>query len=172
MARCLLKSMGVPGQFWGEAVKTAAYLLNRSPTKSLNGKTPFEVWFGRKPNVRHLRTFGCTAYAKRIGPGVNKLVDRSLPGVFLGYEPGMKGYRVFDPVSGKLVLSRDVIFDEQRRWNWEEKATGINQFAPQFTVVYSDRPEADQNPTIGLLPNQTEEFQDFQAGDQGDVADD
>jgi len=88
MARCLLKSMQVPGQFWGEAVKVAVYLLNRAPTKSLNGKTPYEAWYGRKPGVRHLRTFGCVAYAKRVGPGVNKLADRSIPGVFLGYEPG------------------------------------------------------------------------------------
>ena len=47
MARCLLKSMQVPSKFWGEAVKVAVYLLNRSPTKSLNGKTPFEAWLGR-----------------------------------------------------------------------------------------------------------------------------
>ena len=82
MARCLLKSMAVPGKFWGEAVRTAVYLLNRSPTKSLKGQTPFEAWYGRKPSVRHLRTFGCMAFAKRTGPGINKLADRSTPGVF------------------------------------------------------------------------------------------
>ena len=107
----------MPGKFWGEAVKAAIYLLNRSPTKSLNGRTPFEAWFGRKPSVRHLRTFGCTAFAKRTGPSVNKLADRSIPGVFLGYESGTKGYRVYDPVNKKLIVTRDVIFDEKRRWN-------------------------------------------------------
>jgi transposase InsO family protein len=75
MARCLLKSTRVPARFWGEAVKTAVYLLNRAPTKSLNNQTPFEAWFGRKPGVKHLRTFGCKAYVKRIGPGINKLSD-------------------------------------------------------------------------------------------------
>ena len=95
MARCLLKAMKVPAKFWGEAVNTAVFLLNRAPTKSLNGKTPFESWFGKKPGVRHLRTFGCTAYAKRLGPGVNKLADRSIPGVFLAYELGTNGYRVY-----------------------------------------------------------------------------
>ena len=43
MARCLLKSMAVPAMFWGDAVKTAVYLLNRSPTRSINGKTPYEA---------------------------------------------------------------------------------------------------------------------------------
>jgi len=54
MARCLLKSMKVPSRFWGEAVRTAVHILNRSPMKSLRGKTPFEAWFGRKPGVKHL----------------------------------------------------------------------------------------------------------------------
>jgi len=76
MARCLQKSMNVPSRFWGEAVRTAVHILNRSPTKSLRGQTPFEAWFGRKPGVKHLRTFGCVVYAKLIGPGVSKLTDR------------------------------------------------------------------------------------------------
>lgn len=93
-ARCMMKSMTVPARFWGEAVRAAVYVLNRAPTKSLNGKTPYQAWFGKKPVVRHLRTFGCTVYAKRVGPGVNKLADRSTPGVFFGYEPGTKGYHL------------------------------------------------------------------------------
>jgi hypothetical protein len=49
MARCMLKTMRVPPEFWGEAVCTAVYILNRSPTKSLNKKTPYEAWHGKKP---------------------------------------------------------------------------------------------------------------------------
>lgn len=105
MAQCLLKSMKVPAWFWGEVVKVVVYLLNRSPAKSLNGKTPFESWFGRKLGVKHLRTFGCVAYAKRVGPYVDKLTDRTIPGVFLGYEPGTKGCRVYDPVKDKLMVT-------------------------------------------------------------------
>ncbi|XP_066341937.1 uncharacterized protein [Miscanthus floridulus] len=131
----------VPSKFWGEAVKTVVYILNRSPTKSLNQKTPFEAWFGRKPSVRHLRTFGCVAYAKRNGPGVTKLADRSIPGVFLGYEPGTKGYRVFDPINEKLMLSRDVVFDEKMPWNWGEKASSSSGGAATpstFSIQYPD----------------------------------
>jgi len=113
MARCLLKSMSVPARFWGEAVRVAVYLLNRSPTKSLSGKTPYEVWYGKKPGVKNLRTFGCVAYVKRVGPRISKLSDRSVPGVFLGYETGTTGYRVYDPVKDKLMVSHDIIFDEQ-----------------------------------------------------------
>jgi len=141
--------MQVPGKYWGEAVKAAVYILNRSPTKSLNGKTPFEAWFGKKPGVKHLRTFGCLAYVKKVGPGVTKLSDRSVPGVFFGYEPGTKGYRVYDPVNNKLMVTRDVIFDEKRGWNWVESSSSQASDPAPFTfrVQYSDEPE--QNPTIG-----------------------
>jgi len=135
MAHCLLKAMKVPAKFWGEAMKTAVYLLNRAPTKSLNGKTPYEAWFDKKPGVKHLRTFGCTAYAKKLGPGVNKLADRSIPGVMLGYEPGAKGYRIYDLAKDRLMIARDVIFDEKRPWNWESSRAGSGAPAPYtFTV--------------------------------------
>lgn len=126
MARCLLKSKGVPGEFWGEAVTTAVYLLNCAPTRSLQGKTPYEAWYNRKPKVHHLRTFGCIAYVKQIGPGVSKLSDRSAPMVLMGYEAGTKGYRLYDSVARKLHISRDVIFAENRAWKWnQEVESGI-----------------------------------------------
>ena len=92
----------------------AVYIFNRSPTKSLNERTPYEAWFGKEPGVRHLHTFGCVAYAKRVGLGVTKLSDRSVLMVFLGYEPRSKAYHVFDPVNNKLMVTRDVIFDEKK----------------------------------------------------------
>jgi len=114
MARCMLKSMNVPSELWGEAVCTAVYILNRSPTKSLNNMTPFEAWHGKKPKVNHLRTFGCVAHVKLIGLGLKKLSDRSKKMVFIGYESGTKGYRFYDPTTKRLVVSRDVIFDEKQ----------------------------------------------------------
>jgi hypothetical protein len=58
-ARCMLKAKGLPGWFWGEAVATAVYLLNRVPCKAIEGKTPFELWYERKPGMHHLKVFGC-----------------------------------------------------------------------------------------------------------------
>lgn len=78
---------------------------------------------------------------------------------------------MFDPVSKKLILSQDVIFDEKKRWNWEEKAAteDIDQLAPPFTVVYSNEVPngtAAQNPTTELLqPFQSESFQGAGAGE-------
>jgi transposase InsO family protein len=64
MARALLKQRGMSAVFWGEAVVTAVYILNRSPTKALNGRTSYKAWHGRKPAVSHLRVFGCLTFGK------------------------------------------------------------------------------------------------------------
>jgi hypothetical protein len=69
---------------------TAVYILNRSPIKALNGGTPYEAWHGRKPTVSHLRVFGCLAFGKELDH-IDKLDDRSTPGVFIGYAGGLEG---------------------------------------------------------------------------------
>ena len=51
MARSIMKAKGMPARFWGEAVTTAVFILNRALTKALMGKTSFEAWYGRKPSV-------------------------------------------------------------------------------------------------------------------------
>jgi transposase InsO family protein len=118
MARSLLKARGVPAEFWGEAVVTAVYLLNRAPKKSLSGKTPYEAWHDVKPAVDHLRTFGCVAHVKNVRPHLSKLENRSKKVVLLGYESGAKAYRVFDPVARRIHVSRDIVFDEDASWAW------------------------------------------------------
>ena len=77
---------------------TAVHLLNRSPTRSLQGKTPYEAWHGRTPAVSHLKTFDCVAYTKGLGQ-LRKLDDRGKPGVFIGYVEGAKANRILDPVT-------------------------------------------------------------------------
>jgi hypothetical protein len=68
MARSMLKAKGMPAEFWGEAVSTAVFVLNRCPTKALKGQMSFEAWHGRKPNVAFLRTFGCVGHVKTTKP--------------------------------------------------------------------------------------------------------
>ncbi|KAH9681306.1 hypothetical protein KPL71_026926 [Citrus sinensis] len=63
MARSMLKGKGIPNNLWAEACHTAVYILNRSPTKAVRDKTPFEAWHNRKPTVDHLKIFGSIAYA-------------------------------------------------------------------------------------------------------------
>ena len=110
-ARCMLLSSGLPKGFWGEAIMTAAYLINRCPSRAINLKTPEEQWSGKVPNLSHLKVFGCTAF---VHQSIGKLEPRSSKCVFLGYPHGVKGYRVWDKSRGgfKVIISRDIISNE------------------------------------------------------------
>ena len=61
MVRTMLVESKLDQRFWGEAISTAVYLKNRSPTKAVVGMTPFEALYGKKPNVKHFRAFGCAS---------------------------------------------------------------------------------------------------------------
>ena len=63
MARCVLIESNLPYEYWNFAVQYAVYTLNRLPTKSIQWKTPYEIWMKRKPDAGYLRPFGCLAYA-------------------------------------------------------------------------------------------------------------
>lgn len=124
MARSLLKEMQLSCQFWGEAIRHTIYLLNRLPTRSVTGVTPYEAWSGCKPHIGHIHVFGCVAHMRVLGVNMNKLDDRSRAMVHLGKEPGTKVYRLYDPVNKRVCVSRDVVFEESRLWSWnKDKAT-------------------------------------------------
>ena len=118
MTQSILKHTNLPNYLWGEAVRHATYLINRAATRTLVLKTPYEAFKSRRPNIGHIRIFECIAYAKVDTPHVRKLDDRSRTLVHLGTEPGSKAYRLFDPISRKIMVSRDVVFDENKSWNW------------------------------------------------------
>lgn len=121
-ARSILRARSMPGFFWGEAVHTAVYLLNRSPTAALDGLTPYQAWYGKKPPVHYLRVFGCVAYIKRLQPHPTKLEDHGQKVVFVGYEEGAKAYRFYDPATERVRVARDVVFDENAHWDWGSAA--------------------------------------------------
>ena len=102
----------MPKSFWAEALATATYLRNRSPTKAVEGKTPYEALYGVKPKVGHLRVFGCTAYAHVPTLEKLKLDDKARKCIFLGYPTNRKGYRLYNQSSGRVIHSRDVQFNE------------------------------------------------------------
>lgn len=97
MARSRLKAKSAPTAIWGEAVSMAVFILNRLPPKSLKEMAPFEAWYGRKPDVSFLCTFGCVGLVKKTKLGLTKPENRSTPMIFLGYEVESKAYHLFDP---------------------------------------------------------------------------
>ncbi|WOG95118.1 hypothetical protein DCAR_0314420 [Daucus carota subsp. sativus] len=121
MARSMVKAKHLPRTFWAEAVLCAVYLLNRCPTKSVRNKTPNEAWSGSKPSVGHLRIFGCIAYAHVPEQKRKKLDDKGDKCIFTGYDKRSKAYRLYNPLTKKLIISRDVEFDESDYWRWSEE---------------------------------------------------
>ena len=112
-ARCMISNAGLWHQrdLWVEAASIACYLVNRSPHSTLDFKVPEEIWSGNLVDYSNLRIFGCPAYA-HVNDG--KLAPRAVECIFLGYAYESKGYRLWcsDPKSQKLILSRDVTFNE------------------------------------------------------------
>ena len=90
------------------------YVLNRSSTKSLQGKMPYEMWSRKKPKLSNLKIF-CSIMHKKTPGELGKLEDMSKEMVFVGYERCTKGYRYFNPTTHKVHLNRDVIFEEGRK---------------------------------------------------------
>ena len=125
-ARSMMSHSKVPTEFWAEAVNTATYVRNRSPTTSLKGMTPFERLFNRKPNVSNLKVFGCVAYAHIPENMQNKLEEKSPKCVFVGYPEGTKGFKLYDMSKKSFIRSRDVIFDETKFHNFTSEQS-INQ---------------------------------------------
>jgi hypothetical protein len=146
-ARSMLKGRGLPGWFWGEAVSTAVYVLNRCPTKSVDGMTSFEAWHGKKPAVHHLKTFGCIVYVRNTKPHLKKLEDRGRKMIFVGYERGTKAYHAYDPISRSVHVTRDVVFDEQAQWDWgtdddtDEMSGNDDVFTVEYSIVDQTAPE-------------------------------
>lgn len=122
------------GRLWGAAVRHVVYILNHVPTRALNDKTPYEAWMGRKPNLEHLRVSVCVGHIKIPSTHTMKLDYRSKLMIHLEVGEGCKAYRMYDPSTGKVHVSRDVHFEEQRRWEWGETATHNEQAWFMFTV--------------------------------------
>ncbi len=112
MARAMLNQAKLPPSFWAAAVLTAIYIRNRCITSVNETRTSEEIWSGIKPTIKHFKVFGCVAYVNIQNDERKKLDAKAWKGIFIGYEPDKKGYRIFDPVTGKVIISRDVKFDE------------------------------------------------------------
>jgi hypothetical protein len=136
MARCMMKAKSLPSYFWGQAMSTTVFILNRSPTRVVDGKASFEAWHDETPTVHFLCTFGCIAHVKNTQPGLKKLNDRSCKTIFVRYESGSKANRCYDLVEQCIVMLHDIVFDKAGKWCWEIYHDEHVIDAEPFTVKY------------------------------------
>ena len=103
---------GLSNGFWIYAVKAKLHIYNITPIKWADYKTPKELWSGEKPNISHLRVFGCLAWVHILKQRRHKLEPKSRAMIFIGYEPGSKGYQFWDTAHQCSKISHDVKFEE------------------------------------------------------------
>ena len=113
MARSMLQDQELGKELWAEAVATAAYLRARCPTKAVSHMTPEEAWSGQKPSISHLKIFGCEAYVLKTESSRSKLDAKSKRCTFVGYSQQSKAHRLWDNDARRIVISRDVVFNEE-----------------------------------------------------------
>lgn len=116
--RSMLAEKKVPKMFWPEAVKWCVHIQNRSLTTAMKEKTPEEAWSGVKPTVEYFWIFGCIAHAHIPDQKRCKLDSKSKKCVLLGVSDESKAYRLYDPVTKKIIISNDVLFEEEESWDW------------------------------------------------------
>lgn len=156
-ARSMINGAELHKQFWGEAVLTAVYLINITPTKALHFiQTPFEMWHGRKPQLKYLKVFGATVYVHNKNTKT-KFDNKSWKGILVGYQPN--GYKVWNPDCERYVVVRDVIVDEinflqsrpvikseENVINSHNKTdSGINIIPPKSVITKSQNSDCDKS---------------------------
>ncbi|KAK1606568.1 hypothetical protein QYE76_030241 [Lolium multiflorum] len=110
MVRSMMSLTDLPLSFWGYALETAAFTLNRAPSKSVE-TTPYELWFGKKPKLSFLKVWGCDAYVKKLQP--DKLEPKAEKCVFIGYPKETIGYTFYHRSEGKIFVAKNGSFLEK-----------------------------------------------------------
>ena len=132
----------VPRYFWAEAVNTACYILNRAMIRPQLNKTSYELLRGRKPNISHLRVFGSKCFVLNNGKNLpGKFDPRSDEGMFVGYVPNSKAYKVFNKRTKVVEESIHVVFDEK----------------PRKTLVREPEEDADSDEFLNLVREESDD---------------
>ena len=109
----MLKDLELAGGFWPEVHEYLNYVRNQTPTTALKRQTPYEAFHRKKPNVSALQVFGSRCHVRVPKEKQGKLDAHSLDGIFCGFTPKSKAYKIWIPSHHKFVTSRDVIVYEK-----------------------------------------------------------
>ncbi|KAL2498042.1 Uncharacterized protein Adt_23592 [Abeliophyllum distichum] len=150
--KAMLHEKRLPKSFWAEAIYTSIYLTNRCPTKAVLNKTPIEAWNGRKPLVKHLKVFGCIYYAQVPKEKRHELDEASEKFILIGYSSQSKGYKLYNLMTKTVIISRDVFFDENATWKWENEEVERNVTIP-ITLPQNSANENVQNEENASQPS-------------------
>uniref|UniRef100_A0A6N2K712 Integrase catalytic domain-containing protein n=1 Tax=Salix viminalis TaxID=40686 RepID=A0A6N2K712_SALVM len=153
MVRSMLSNCKLPMSLWIYALKTATYILNRVPSKAVP-MTPFELFKGRKPSLRHLRVWGCPAEVKPYNPHEKKLDSRTVSGYFIGYPEKSKGFVFYCPShSTRIVETGNARFIENGETSGSSESRGVNIKEIRVEDSSPVVPTQVVVPVVGVQPN-------------------
>jgi transposase InsO family protein len=148
-ARSMLYHYSMPLSFWGEAINTAVYVLNRVSSRTLHGDTPYTKWYGIKPDVSYFRVFGSLCYAHIPKPLRQKLDSKARECIFVGYCSTSKAYRLWCPRKKKIIVARNVIFDEDTSSHFssppQNSSSSSSSFLPNYDLLFFPTTSASQS---------------------------
>ena len=129
--RSMMSLTDLPLSFWGCALETATFTLNRAPSKSVE-MTPYELWFGKKPKLSFLKVWGCDAYVKKFQPDKHK--PKSEKCIFIGHPKEIVGYTFYHRSKGKFVAENRSFLEKEflskevsgRKVELDRKSTRLN----------------------------------------------
>src|SRR3954471_3552384 len=169
MMRSMISHSTLPESLWGEALKTAVYMLNKVPTKA-TAKIPYELWTGRKSALGHFHIWRCPAETRPYRPIERKLDSKTVSSYFIGYSERSRGYKFYDPTSrsifetGCTKFFEDVEFegrDKDRNIAFEEESIKTSTTAfdnvPVYIPVIDQEVDTEPQDNVQQLPEQVQE---------------
>jgi hypothetical protein len=151
-ARSMLHDQNLPLYLWAEASAIAVYLQNRSPHRILGKMTPEEAFTGRRLDVEHIRIFGCLTYSHVPSEKRTKLDPTAQPGILVGYLEVSKAYQIYIPSLRRVVVSRDVRFEEGRAFqrSLESRVSVEDDAEAPIDVSEGAQPQVSGMPVSGV----------------------
>ena len=163
MARTILHNKDVARNLWGESINTVCYTVNRVYFRPGTKKTPYELWKGRKPNVKYFRFFGSTCFILKDGENVGKFDFRSDEGIFLGYLFTSKAYRVYNKRTTRVMETVNVVIDESSNSGSEKFSVEILKeiLLPEPREVQEIAEQEPTSPSTLDTPSVVEDLADL-----------
>lgn len=152
LARSMLLAKNVDHKLWPEAISTACYVLNRIILQPSERISSYEKWFGRMPQVKHLKVFGSQAYLNMPKEKRHKFDPKSRKVIFVGYDGDSTNYRLWDNKTRKIYISSDVDFNE----NYDVTKQNTDSFSIDFNDVFGadEEPPTAQPQPLPIVSNE------------------